>query len=188
MTSELRRPLLPLVYLTVRSRELLHLNQQMFADHVGSSLRTVQRWEAKRGAPPRDVILWMADAVRSIDPEIAAHLDVYAPRPMPPPPPEPAKPIEAPPPPAPPPPPLPQHVLVDSVVCAAAEAMGVTPQAIRPAVLAAFARSCEARVAPEQIVATPSPPPPPPPPPTQAPPVPPEPAQSAPAKRKPRRP
>jgi transcriptional regulator with XRE-family HTH domain len=159
MPVELRRPLLPLVYLIARTRELLHLNQQQLADRVRSSLRTVQRWEARRATPSAREIHWMADTVRSVDPEIAAHLDVWAPRPAPPSMPEPARPIEGvSPAPAPAPPP-PLHVLVDSVLCAAAEAMGVAPQAVRPAVLAAFARSCEARVSPEQIVATLTPPP-----------------------------
>jgi len=44
-------------------------------------------------------------------------------------------------------------VLLDSVVCAAAEAMGVAPQAARPAVLAAFARAKEAGMTMEGVIA-----------------------------------
>jgi len=51
--------------------------------------------------------------------------------------------LPPPPPPAPAPPPpvpvTPPDRVVDAVVCAAAEAMQVMPQAVRPAVLAAFA-------------------------------------------------
>src|SRR4029077_16663730 len=53
--------------------------------------------------------------------------------PSPPPPPRP-------PPPAPPPPPDPRYI-VDTVVCAAAEAIQLMPEAIRPALRAAFRRA-----------------------------------------------
>jgi hypothetical protein len=49
-------------------------------------------------------------------------------------------------------------VLVDSVVCAAAEAMSLVPQAIRPAVLAAFTRARDARLTPDAVVAVLAPP------------------------------
>jgi hypothetical protein len=59
------------------------------------------------------------------------------------------------------PPAIPAGVLVDSVVCAAAEAMQVAPQAIRPAVLAAFARARDAGLTTDAVVAVLTPPPPP---------------------------
>jgi len=52
-------------------------------------------------------------------------------------------------------------VLVDSVVCAAAEAMSLSPQAIRPAVLAAFARARDAGLSLDAVVDVLAPPPPP---------------------------
>jgi hypothetical protein len=45
------------------------------------------------------------------------------------------------PPPPPPPPPAPVEDVVDAVVCAAAEAIDVTPRAVRPALIAAFTRA-----------------------------------------------
>jgi hypothetical protein len=50
---------------------------------------------------------------------------------------------------------------VAAVVCAAAEAMSLPPQAVRPAVLAAFKVACDASLLPETVVAELAPPPPP---------------------------
>jgi hypothetical protein len=86
------------------------------------------------------------------------HADRWAPRPKPPP----SLAAAQPPPLAAPPalPPIPAAVLVESVVCSAADAMALAPQAVRPALLAAFARASEARLAPEAVVAVLSPKPP----------------------------
>jgi hypothetical protein len=124
----------PLPVLIALSRGVLHMNQQMLADLVGSSLRTVQRWETSR----TDAASWhvhrIADAVRPHDAALASELDTWAPRPAAPVPPE-----------KPPSPPAPEGVgtplLVDSIVCATAEAMSLPPQAVRPALLAAFSRA-----------------------------------------------
>ena len=160
----------PLPLLLVLSREALHLNQQELSALVGSSLRTVQRWENSRAHPSHWHIHRLTDAMASVDPQIAAELDELAPRPKPPPPPvvepppqpEPPPPpppaTPPPPPPEPPPPPrIPDEVLVDAVVCAAAEAMSLVPQAVRPAILAAFTRARDARLTPEAVVAVLSP-------------------------------
>jgi hypothetical protein len=44
-------------------------------------------------------------------------------------------------------------VLLDSVVCAAAETMSMAPQALRPAVLAAFVRAREAGMTVDSLIA-----------------------------------
>jgi hypothetical protein len=49
-------------------------------------------------------------------------------------------------------------VLLDSVVCAAAEAMSMAPQALRPALLAAFVRAKEAGMTVEGVIAGLTPP------------------------------
>jgi hypothetical protein len=157
---------LPMPYLIVRSREVLGHNQKGLADRLGSSLRSVQRWEAKRGQPSYATLCELADAVRPLDAALASEIDVWAPRARPPAPPQPpapapsvaSAPVAEPPPPPPPPPPLPAPVLVDSVVCAAAEAIALTPQAVRPAILAAFARAIDARLTLDAVVAVLSPP------------------------------
>ena len=59
--------------------------------------------------------------------------------------------IVAPPAPAPPPPTLPAEDVVDAVVCAAADAIHVTPRDVRPALLAAFARARRLRLSVEVV-------------------------------------
>ena len=155
----------PLTPLVVRSRLALQMNQLQLAELVGTSLRTVQRFETGRAPLYPWHLHKLVDALRPHDPDLAAQIDVYAPRaaPIPPPvvAPAPVLPAPAPPPPPPLPPPIPAGVLVDSVVCAAAEAMSVAPQAIRPAVLAAFARARDTGLTMDGVVAVLAPPPPP---------------------------
>jgi hypothetical protein len=143
---------LPFPVLSGEARIALHLTQRELAARVGTSLRTVQRWEARRSHPASFEIHRLADAVRPHNPALASELDELAPRPAPPP--TPVAQLLAPPLPAapPPPPPLPAAVLLDSVVCAAAEAMSLAPQALRPALLAAFARARDAGLAMEAVV------------------------------------
>lgn len=49
-------------------------------------------------------------------------------------------------------------MLVDSVICAAAEAMSLPPQTVRPAIVAAFVRARDARLTTEAVAAALSPP------------------------------
>jgi hypothetical protein len=139
------------------------LNQGKLADLLGSSRRTVQRWETASSYPQPHYLHALADAVRPHDAALAEALDGHAPRPVAPPPPPPPPAIvpvadavsaaEAPP----TIPPravlaVPAHVLVDSVVCAAAEAMSLAPQALRPALVAAFRRAREAGLTPQDML------------------------------------
>ena len=160
----------PVPLLVVLCREALGLNQAELAARVGASLRTVQRWETRRATPHAWDLHRLADAVRPHDADLASQLDVWAPRPGPPSPTaiasapaEPATPPVLPAPALPPAPPLPPAVpagvLVDSVVFAAAEAMSLSPQAIRPAVLAAFARARDAGLTLDAVVEVLAPPP-----------------------------
>jgi DNA-binding XRE family transcriptional regulator len=121
------------------ARLALHVSQNGLAERMGVSRRTGQRWNAGRGPVGTDIHK-MARIVYPADPTLAAEiaaaggvtleaLGVIPPAPPPPPP------LPAPVPQAPPPPP---DRVVDAVVCAAAEAMQVAPQTVRPALLAAF--------------------------------------------------
>jgi hypothetical protein len=154
----------PIPLLLVLTREAMGIYQQELADLAGSSLRTVQRWENARSTPAPWHFHRLADAVRPVNAQLAAELDEYAPRPAPPvvvapPEPEPPPPPLPPAPPPPPdPPPIADAILVDAVVCAAAEAMSVVPQAIRPAVLAAFTWARAARLTVEAVIAVLAPP------------------------------
>lgn len=144
-------PLTPLLH---RARHVLGDNQEELARRVGSSKRTVQRWEVERSSPAPWHLHRLIDAVRPRDPELAAQLEVYAPRPAPPAPPAPE--------------PAPAAVvtpalsaLVSAVICAAAEAMNVPPQAIRPAVLAALVQARDTGLSLEQVISFLAPPEPP---------------------------
>jgi hypothetical protein len=137
----------PKSVLSAETRQALGLNQQELADLVGSSLRSVQRWETRGGAPHPSHLQAMADAVRPHDPELAAEIDAWAPRPAP------VVTTGAPAVrPAPSPPAVPMPVLIDSVVCAAAEAMSLAPQALRPALRAALLRAKEAGLTMEAVI------------------------------------
>jgi len=160
----------PLPLLLTLSRETLHLNQLGLAQVLGSSLRTVQRYEGRRATPPAWELHRLADAVRPHDADLASQIDEWAPRPAPPPLPAtafvpagstapPVLPAPSLPAPPPVPPPVPAVVLVDAVVCAAAEAMSLSPQAIRPAVLAAFARARDVGLTMDVVVEVLAPPP-----------------------------
>jgi hypothetical protein len=144
----------PVMRLLFEASSALHLNQRKLAALMGTSLRTVQRQvNGKAPVYPRHLHA-VADAVRSVRPDLAAQLDARAPRAAPPAPPQ-AAPV---------PPPqgragdVPMPVLIDSVVCVAADAMGATPSAIRPALLAAFARAHLLKLAPDAIAAGLAPP------------------------------
>jgi hypothetical protein len=120
---------------------LLGLTQRELADALGSSLRTAQRWSVGHSEPSDDQLGQLASLVFSRDADLAAQLAARAhttvaalglvvpssPAPLPVA--EPARPRPAP------------EELIDAVVCAAADAKGVTPAEIRPALLAAFARA-----------------------------------------------
>ena len=130
------------------ARRALGLNQAQLGELLGSSKRTVQRWETKRSYMSPEERVKLAAHVHPHDAETAAELvatigqtlesvGIVVP-PVPPPPPPP------PPPPAPAgPPPMPRHLAVDAVVCVASEALGAVPSAVRGPLLAAFRRARE---------------------------------------------
>jgi DNA-binding XRE family transcriptional regulator len=132
------------------ARRALSLNQAELADLLGSSKRTVQRWETKRGHPSSQELANLAAHVHPHDAETAADLaaaigqtleslGIVAPPAPPPPPPAPLPPPPPPPPPG--PPPMPRDLAVDAVVCVASEALGAMPAAVRAGLLAAFRRA-----------------------------------------------
>lgn len=128
----------PLVPLIIEARRLLMLSQGALGEKLGSSRRTGQRWESGT-VPSAGQLHTLAGLVYSHDATLAAQIASAG-----------GTTLEAlgivPPPPAtldapPAAPVLPPEFLADTVVCAAAEAMNVTPGAIRPALLAAFRRA-----------------------------------------------
>jgi hypothetical protein len=154
-----------LVALLIDARNRLGVSQGGLGELLGSSRRSGQRWEGGGSSPTPKQLHALAAMVHPKDAELAAQIAVAGgstleklgivppspppPRPLPLPrlppavsaPSPPAPPPPAPPPPAPPPPLPPPEDVVDSVVCAAAEAIDVMPRTIRPALLAAFRRA-----------------------------------------------
>lgn len=135
------------------ARRALGMTQAQLADLIGSSKRTVQRWETSRAHPYAQDLAKLAGHVHPHDAEVAAELAaamgqtleslglVVPPLPAPPPPP---------PPPA-GPPPMPRHLAVDAVVCVASEALGAVPNAVRGVLLAAFRRARELGLSCEEV-------------------------------------
>ncbi len=127
----------------------LHLTQEKLGQMLGSSKRTAQRWIADQARPMDAQLGELARHVFPRDPGLASQLaeagaytleelGIVPSAPPPAPPAAPALPLA---PPAPPPPPRPPaEEIVDAVVCAAAEVMGVMPEEMRAPLLAAFAR------------------------------------------------
>jgi DNA-binding XRE family transcriptional regulator len=145
------------VAMLIEARRLLGMSQGELGELLGSSRRSGQRWEGGGSSPMPKQLHALSALVHPKDPELAAQiaaaggstleqLGIVPPppppaplsRPIPPPRPPPAVSAPAP---APPPPPPPPEDVVDAVVCAAAEAIDVTPRTIRPALLAAFRRA-----------------------------------------------
>lgn len=143
----------------------LHLNQKELAELLGCSRRTIIRYYQRGGTIlPRE---WetLARAVHASDRKLAAELaaaggqtllglGLESPPPLPAPATAPVAPAPAPPPPvaAPRREPSSRH-LADSIVCAAAEAMQSTPQATRPALVAAFERAIALQMSAEEVLA-----------------------------------
>lgn len=135
--------------LVIQARIALGLSQRKLGEMLGISERTVQRWEDGGAIVLPHTIATLTTEVLPKDPDLAARIAAHAGTSL-------AQlgvekaPEPAPPPPAPPPPPalppLPTETLVDSIVCVAADAIGVLPRAIRPALAAAFRRAREVRL------------------------------------------
>jgi DNA-binding transcriptional regulator YiaG len=130
--------------LVTRVRHALNLGQEPFADRVGSSLRTVARWEAGESVPADFHFAGMAKAVHPVDRALAAEVAAAAGKTLhglglePPPDALPRAPAAAPP----AYPVTPRH-LVTTVLCSAAEALDMSPGAMRPALAAMLRTMCE---------------------------------------------
>ncbi len=121
--------------LVIEARRHLAVSQGKLGTMLGSSARTGQRWE-RGGMPPAPQQLHqLAALVHPFDPELAARIATAGGSTLA------ELGIALPPAPAPgagmPNPTL----MVDSVVCAAADAMQLVPEAVRPALRAAFRRA-----------------------------------------------
>lgn len=134
--------------LLYEARRALHVGSQgEFGRLLGSSTRSGQRWETGRASPSYDQLLKLVALVYPRNPQLAAQLATHLGRDLV------SLGIAAPPAPPPPPPlpPPPTEDVVDAIVCAAAEAIDLTPRQVRPAVMAAFARARRLGLAVEAV-------------------------------------
>jgi DNA-binding XRE family transcriptional regulator len=122
--------------LLIEARRQLHLSQGDLGELLGSSRRTGQRWESGGSTPADKQLHKLASLVHSRAPDLAAEIAASGGSTLvdlgivvPPSPTAPSSPRG---------PAL--DDIVDAVVCAAADAIDVTPRTIRPALLAAFRR------------------------------------------------
>jgi DNA-binding XRE family transcriptional regulator len=145
------------------AQKQLGLTQSDLAEMFETSRRTITRMTNKKALPTCLQLHALARAVHPVNPALAAQIAaegnqtleglglvlpapppvVVAPEPPPAiPPPLPVVAPEPPPPPPPPPRPLPPpRLMVESIVCAAAETMQTTPSAVREVLRTAFKRA-----------------------------------------------
>ena len=139
--------------LLTRANSALGMTQEEFGVLLGVSRRTMIRWQGGENGPPfqdwvmlvRHVYPRNAALAAEIATEIGETLVTLGVEAPPAPVMPPAPPVE----PARPAPPV--GDLVDSIVCAAAEAIATTPQAVRPALLAAFERAASVGLAVDEV-------------------------------------
>lgn len=127
--SPLRFPNRPTHPLLLRSQEALAMSQRQIGEALGVSQRTVSRWYARGPGLTIAQLHTLARLVHPRDPDLAADLaaaasetleslGIVAPKEV-----------------------VPSHLVVDSVVCAAADSLGVAPGPVRHALHAAFKRA-----------------------------------------------
>jgi DNA-binding XRE family transcriptional regulator len=128
-----------------RARNVLGLTQKSLGEALDASQRTAHRWETGKATPTVSTIRHLAQLVFPHDPALATELagaasatlaDLGLVRPAAHPP-APSLPQPAPPPP-PAPPPLPVRLVVQAVVCVAADELVAAPSTVRRALQAAF--------------------------------------------------
>ncbi len=134
----------PLIPLLIEARRHLGMSQGDLGVALGASRRTGQRWERGQSMPDGEHLALLAQRVHPHAPELATRIaatmgktlaDLGLEKAA-----APASPPQTSAAPAPPPRPDPLHI-VDTVVCAAAEAIGAMPDSVRPVLRAAFHRA-----------------------------------------------
>jgi len=132
--------------LFLRVRTALHLSQQKLGDLIGSSRRTILRAEQRGKIVLPTTWETLARATHPRDRALAAELAAAAGHTLV------SLGLEGPPAPVGLPTALSSKYLVDSIVCAAAEAMQTPPHAMRPALTAAFERAVALGMTAEDVL------------------------------------
>jgi DNA-binding XRE family transcriptional regulator len=131
--------------LMVRARIALGMTQGEFGDALGSSQRTASRWDAGESQPSVPQVCTLAAFVYPKDSSLARELAAAASETL-----ESLGIVQAPAP-SPPLPPLPTPLLVDAVVCAAADVLQTAPSTLRGALHAAFGRARALRLTVDDV-------------------------------------
>jgi DNA-binding XRE family transcriptional regulator len=126
-------------------RRALLGSQGTVGEVVGVVRQTVAKWEQGKSVPPPSTWAALARAVHPRDVALAARVAAAGDHSLE------SLGLAAPAPPAPALSLTPAH-LADSIVCAAADAMDVTPRSVRPAVVAAFERAMALSMTPEAVL------------------------------------
>jgi transcriptional regulator with XRE-family HTH domain len=135
----------PITHLLFRARRATGMTQDKLGESLGASKRTVARWETGRASLDVAQVAKLARMVHPQDPALAAELASAASESL-----ESLGLVAAPV--APPPPrPLPPHLVVDAVVCAAADALDAPPNSVRTALHAAFKRARDLRLSLDDV-------------------------------------
>ena len=127
-----------LAQLMMRARYTLSMAHSDVPSLLHTSKRTMQRWQAAQSRPSDAELADIARHLHPMDAELAARVAEAGGQTLE------SLGMVAPLPPAPPPlPPMPRPLVVDAVVCAAADSTDVAPSAVRMVLLAAFKRARE---------------------------------------------
>ncbi len=136
----------PKSVLVMETRRVLGLSRDQLGDLLQTSKRTVARWEGGQSTIHSADLFELARRVHPHDTALAEALSIAGGATLetlgivpPPAPPEPAAPA------------IPGHILVDAIVCAAADALKAVPETVRASVLAAFRRARELRMTVEDV-------------------------------------
>jgi transcriptional regulator with XRE-family HTH domain len=144
--DRLNRNITPLLF---RARQSVGMSQEDFGDSLGVSKRTVSRWETGGATLSPFQACQLARMVYPKDTALAAELAAAA-----------SESLEslglvakAPAPPGLVAPPLLSRLVVDAVVCVAADALGAAPSTVRAALYAAFKRARKLRLGVDDALA-----------------------------------
>jgi transcriptional regulator with XRE-family HTH domain len=137
----------PVRTLVALARSTLGMTQQELGGALGASHRTAARWEAGHSTLLPPALAKLAALVHPRDAALAAEIAAAAGQTLE------SLGIVAPPQPPAAPPPLPASLLVDAVVCVAADALGAAPATLRQALFAAFRRARELRLSVDDVEA-----------------------------------
>src|SRR5258708_1441904 len=136
----------PLAQLVTAAHDALPVGSDALASKLDSSKRTLQRWKAGESRPAADQLAKLACLVHPTHAPLASEIAAAAGETLvglglgkpPAPPLSTAR-------------PMPRHLVVDAVVCAAAEATDVAPGGVRTILLAAFKRARELGLSTEEV-------------------------------------